>query len=169
MHIIGRYVLLFVIYSFLGALAETLFRLVTEHHLYGINGFLYLPMFPIYGAGAILIILFLKPLTRNPALLFVVSALVATILEFIAHWLIELLFGVRIWDYSHKPFNLEGRVSLDTSLGFGMAAVLLVFFIHPFFDSLLRRLSKRVTIVAALLAIVVLVSDIITSSLRLLG
>jgi len=163
MHKLGQYTLFFLIYSFLGAIGETLFRLLTEHQLYGINGFLHLPIMPIYGFGAILIIALLGSRIRHPLLLFGIGVLLTTILEFVSHWLIEAVLGVRIWDYSQKPLNLDGRVSLDTSIGFGVAALLLVYFIHPQISRVLKRLPKQTTMIAAAIVWVVVSADFISS------
>ena len=163
LYIFGRYVWYFLIYSFLGAVVETLYRLVTEHQLYGVHGFLHLPIFPIYGIGALLIITILAKRVRHIVPLFFLGALLATVLEFAAHLLIQIIFGERIWDYSNVPFNLDGRISLYSSIGFGVAAVLLVHFIHPFLEKKFDRLPKKVNIVVAIVVIAVLLVDIITS------
>lgn len=145
----SKYVIFFLIYSLLGAVVETLFRLVIDHQLYGIHGFLHLPLFPIYGFGAILIIKLLKPHVRHPIPLFITGALLASTLEFIGSWLIEVVFGDRIWDYGSMPFNLDGRVSLYSSIGFGLGAIVLVYFIHPRVEKLIGRLPKLPTIVCS--------------------
>ena len=159
----GRYIWFFLIYSLLGAAVETLFRLVTEHHLYGIHGFLHLPIFPIYGIGALLIIILLKGRVRHIVPLFFIGALVATGLEFIAHWLIEIVFNEKIWDYSNTPFNIDGRVSLISSIGFGVASVLLVHFIHPWLDKQFNRLPNRINIIVAVIVVLGLSIDIVSS------
>ena len=159
----GRYVWYFLIYSFLGAIVETVFRLVTEHQLHGVHGFLHLPIFPIYGVGALLIIFILRNRVRHIVPLFFVGALIATALEFSAHWLIEVIFHERIWDYSHVPFNLDGRIGLLNSVGFGVAAVFLVHFIHPWLEKQFKRVPDRINIIVAIIVFVVLLTDIVWS------
>jgi len=168
-YITGKYILFFLVYSVVGALIETLVRLVTEHQLYGIHGFLHLPLFPIYGLGALLIITLLGTHVRHPVPLFFAGAFLATVLEFVGHWIIEVVFGDRIWDYKSLPFNLDGRISLYSSIGFGMAAVLLVHFIHPRVEKLVNRLPKRATIVLAAVVSVLLLTDFIYTVVERLG
>jgi len=160
---IGRYIWFFLIYSLLGAFVETLFRLITEHRLYGVHGFLHLPIFPIYGIGALLIIFVLRNRVRHIVPLFFAGALLATGLEFIAHWLIETVFHERIWDYSSSPFNIDGRISLVSSIGFGLAAVLLVYFIHPWLEKMFDRLPNRVNVIVAIVVVLGLSIDIVSS------
>ena len=165
----SKYVLFFLIYSILGAVIETLFRLVIDHQLYGVHGFLHLPLFPIYGFGAILIIKLLKPRIRHPVPLFISGALLASTLEFAASWLIELVFGDKIWNYGSMPFNLYGRVSLYSSLGFGLGAIVLVYFVHPIIEKLVKRLPKIPTIAIAATVLVVLLTDFVFSVIERLN
>lgn len=165
----GRYIIYFLIYSFLGAVGETIFRLFTEQQLYGIQGFLYFPIMPIYGIGAILAILLLRKYRRHPVWLFIVGTVLASLLEFIVHWLIEVTFNIRIWDYSHKPFNLDGRIALVNSLAFGLATVVLVYLIHPFISSRIQKLKRRTVIVAATTTAVIIVTDTVLSAMKYLG
>ncbi|MFZ3010173.1 MAG: putative ABC transporter permease [Candidatus Microsaccharimonas sp.] len=166
---IGKYVLFFLIYSLLGVVVETIYRLITEQQLYGAHGFLHLPLFPIYGFGALLIILLLRTHVRHPIWLFFAGAFLATVLEFVGHWLIEVVFGDRIWDYKSLPFNLDGRISLYSSVGFGLGAVLLVHVIHPRLEKLVNRLPKRPTIIIASVVLTVLVTDFVLTVIERLG
>jgi uncharacterized membrane protein len=162
----GKYVLYFLIYSLLGGVIEILYRLATEHQLYNVHGFLHLPLFPIYGFGALLIIKLLGTHVRHPIPLFVVGAVIATALEFVGHWLIEVIFGDRIWDYKNIPLNLEGRVNLYSSIGFGLAAVLLVHFIHPRVEKIVGLLPKRPLIALSVVILAVLLTDFIWSAIE---
>jgi len=169
MYTLGKYILFFVTYSLLGAFAETLFRLITEHHLYGIHGFLHLPLFPIYGFGALLIIRLLRKQVRHPVPLFILGALLCTVLEFVANWLLEVIFGNRIWDYSNVPFNFYGRISLYSSIGFGLGAILLVHFIHPALEKLVNHLPRRAVIIGATVILAVLLTDFVWTVVERLG
>ena len=168
-YVFSKYVLFFLIYSLLGAVVETLFRLVVDHRLYGIHGFLHLPLFPIYGFGALLIIFVLRHRVRHPIPLFFSGALLATTLEFIGSWLIEAIFDDRIWDYSNMPFNLYGRVSLISSIGFGLGAILLIYFVHPKVEKLINRIPKMPTVVIASGVLVVLLTDFVISVIERLN
>lgn len=163
-YIVAQYIVLFLIYSIVGSIFETLYRLITEHRLYGIHGFLHIPILPIYGFGAILIILLLEKIYRKPLLLFIVAATLASLIEFVTHWLIEVLFHIKIWDYSGDPFNIAGRVDLYSSVGFGLLAVLLVNVIHPFFSRIIvRRIPMTVTITLAVVIVAAILLDTIIS------
>jgi len=165
MYALGRYTLYFIIYSLLGALGETLFRFITEERLYGVNGFLHLPILPIYGFGA-LIIIFIAKKVKHPIPLFFAGTLAASILEFVASWLIEIIFHERIWDYTAKAFDLQGRISLETSIIFGIGGLVVVYGIHPLLIKYIARIPKRIVIVLAIVALGILATDITLTSVQ---
>jgi uncharacterized membrane protein len=166
MHPVTKYILLFFIYSLIGVIVEIVFGLIVDQRINGvIYGFLLLPIMPIYGFGAAFV-LFMRRYLRNPVTLFIGSVLVMTFFEFISHWLFQMLLGIQFWDYSNKPFNIEGRVSLDSSIGFGVAAVLLVYVIHPWILRLLSKISKRLSIVLAILASIILLVETVSSVVK---
>lgn len=169
MNTIAKYILYFIFYSALGGIAETLYRLATEHQLYGVHGFLHLPILPIYGVGALMIIVLLSPRIKHPAALFVLAALLASIVEFVAHWLIEVIFGVWIWGYENNSFNLFGRVSLISSIAFGFAALLIVYLIHPRLVAITKRLPKKVIAIAATILGGIVLVDIVISVVQRLS
>ena len=76
-------------------------------------GLLFGPFSPIYGVGTVLITLFLYKLTnKNFIIIFIVSALIGGCFEYLASLYLETCFGVRSWDYSHLPLNIDGRISI---------------------------------------------------------
>ena len=50
--------------------------------------------------------------------------LLATLLEYLTGIAMMRLFGSLWWDYSHKPFNYKGILCLESSVGWGVLAVL---------------------------------------------
>lgn len=121
--IIFDLILWFIIYSFLGWVFEEILGSVKNKKLVN-RGFMSGPYCPIYGFGALVYIGLLQ-LTDNPFLLFFAGGFLACTLEYVTSYLMEKLFGARWWDYSDKPFNLNGRVYLNGFLTFAIAAALM--------------------------------------------
>ena len=48
-------------------------------------------------------------------------------LEYVASFVMEKLFGSVFWDYSEKPLNLQGRICLQYSLYWGFLGLLLIY------------------------------------------
>ena len=135
----------FFVYSFLGWLWETAYVSVRKKKFVN-RGFINGPLCTIYGMGAVSIYLILKPFGDNLAVLYIGGVVVATILEYITGWLMEKIFHTRWWDYSHRKYNLQGYISLGTSLGWGVFTVLLfevlqpaVYMVYGFISSENRR------------------------------
>ena len=62
------------------------------------RGILYGPWLPIYGVGA-LGIYAMKPFKKNPAVLFLLSAGITGVVEYIIGWIAIHCFGMHLWDY----------------------------------------------------------------------
>lgn len=138
-----RWFLLFLLYSFLGWTAETLFCSIPKGRFVE-RGFLRGPVCPIYGTGALLVLLLLAPWTGHPVLVFLLGAVLTSVLEYVTSFLMELLFHTRWWDYSNRPWNLNGRICLRNSLLFGVMGLALTLWIHPLFRSLVDRIPPAV-------------------------
>lgn len=120
---------LFLIYSFIGWMFEVLYAFVDQKKLVN-RGFLIGPLVPIWGAGALLITIILKD-EDNIFNIVLWSAFIGTFLEYVVNYLMEKIFKARWWDYSHLPFNINGRVWLGASFFFGLGGVLVVKLINP--------------------------------------
>ena len=75
----------------------------------------------------------------------------------------EALFKVRYWDYSGKPFNLNGHICLTCSLAWGAFSVLLVKVLHPPFEDLVLRLPAFLADALACVLTVYFTADTVRS------
>ena len=140
---IENYILLFFTCAFLGWLMEVACKLVQLRRFIN-RGFLIGPYCPIYGFGAVLITALLSRSADSPAAVFALAMLVSAVLEYLTSYAMEKLFHARWWDYSHKPFNLNGRVCLSTLVPFGLMGLAMVYLVQPFFFRLYDCLPGRV-------------------------
>ncbi|MGM9537786.1 MAG: hypothetical protein ACI3VN_05590, partial [Candidatus Onthomonas sp.] len=95
------------------------------------RGFLAGPICPIYGAGALIMVLFLSPLESHPVLLYLTACVVMSAWEYLVAWLLETTTHVKYWDYSHLPWNLHGRICLTVSMWWGVLAFFALRVLHP--------------------------------------
>ena len=126
-----RWFLVFVLYSFLGWLCETIFCSVPARKFVN-RGMLMGPFCPIYGFGALLVIALLMPVADTLWLLYICGVLVTSVLEYLVGFGLERLFHMKWWDYSDHKLQLHGRVCLTNSLLFGLLVVVVMRFVHPF-------------------------------------
>lgn len=121
--------LIFMSYAFGGWLMEVCISLVQRRKLVN-RGFLVGPICPIYGVGALLLSLVVRP-DESPLVIFCVAVVGSAILEYIVSYFMEKLFRVRWWDYTERPFNLNGRICLESVLCFGIFGIIILKIINP--------------------------------------
>ena len=137
MLLVCKYYILYILYSFLGWILEVIVTFIKSKKIVN-RGFLIGPYCPIYGKGALLIILLLNKYENDVIALFVMAVVVCSIIEYIASYLLEKLFNTRWWDYSNIKFNINGRVCLQNLVAFGIFGVILLKYINPFLFSLIN-------------------------------
>ena len=150
----------FVIYSFLGWILESIFRSFCEKKLIN-TGFLIGPICPIYGAGAIIMLLFMGQLKGKTIVLFFVSMLVLTVWEYVVGVFLEKVFKTKYWDYSDHKINIKGRVCLSNSICWGILGVVFVKYIHPFVEKELQFVNPTILkIVIGVISIIFIIDTI---------
>lgn len=120
----------FLLYAFIGWCIEVVFCSVNTGKFVN-RGFLNGPVCPIYGFGAVIVVVLLTPLQDNVILLFIFSVLLTSLLELVTGFLLKKLFHTSWWDYSKQPFNIGGYVCLKFSLLWGIACLFLMKLLHP--------------------------------------
>ena len=156
--------LLLILYSFLGWCGEMVYCSLAHWRLCEKRGFLNGPLCPIYGHGALLVLLILRGGCGSPVLTFLLGGLLTTALEYVTSWAMEKLFHMRWWDYSNRFCNLGGRVCLLNSTLFGLASVALCHWLSPIVNGWilgLFDLGVAVPLAAVLLALYL--ADIVLS------
>ncbi|MDA3973965.1 putative ABC transporter permease [Enterococcus thailandicus] len=154
-----RVVLLFFIYSFVGWLWETVYcSIKAKHFVY--RGFLVGPITPIYGFGILGVLYFIEPFQSNLVLLYVLSTILVTILEYLTSFGLEKLFHATWWDYHDVPLNINGRVALPVSLFWGVGCVLIVKVIHPHILILERFLAEHFSFYLPVILIGLIMMDL---------
>jgi len=120
------------------------------------NHFLFTFFCPMYGIGGLLISIFIKNI-NNYLLIFILSLVIATIVEYTTSYLMETIFKVRWWDYKSKKINFQGRISLITSIEFGILGVII-----KIIDNYLNYSFKYGYIVLIIILIDLIISTIYT-------
>lgn len=158
---IKLYFILYIIYSFIGWVIEVI-ATSKDNKGFVNRGFLIGPYCLIYGTCALLMILIL-PNQENIFLLFLMSLLICSISEYLTSYVIEKLFKARWWDYSSRRFNLNGRICLKMSLGFGLLGVILVRYVNPFITSYLIKIPNNIVDIIFYILIIIFAIDNIIS------
>lgn len=139
-------ILYFLIYSFIGWCLETIYAYIVFKHFVK-RGFLYGPICPIYGFGAILLIFNLRNIKDgNNIAKFLISMISFSMFEYVASFLLEILFHQRWWDYTNEFMNFQGRICLTFSLLWGIIGILFINIIHPWVKNNINRLTIHISI-----------------------
>lgn len=125
----SQWVLFFFIYSFIGWVWESCYVSVRKHRWVN-RGFMHGPMLPLYGSGALVVLVSTISVRENMALVFLLGMLAATVLEYFTGAAMERIFHVRYWDYSNQKLNIHGYICVSSSLCWGGFSVLLVRVVH---------------------------------------
>lgn len=162
---IETYFLLFISYAFLGWCMEVGCKYVQFGKFIN-RGFLIGPYCPIYGWGAIAITILLKRYTYDPLVLFIMSTLVCSIIEYFTSYFMEKKYHARWWDYSSKKFNINGRICLETLIPFGILGLFIMYVTNPMLFKIYQLMSKIVVhIISITLFIIFIVDNIISSNI----
>ncbi|MBQ8659475.1 MAG: putative ABC transporter permease [Bacilli bacterium] len=143
-YILAKYFLLFILFSFFGWCMEVVVTLSTTKKLVN-RGFLVGPVCPIYGCGGVLLTLLLRKYISDALVLFVMSLIICSVLEYFTSYLMEKMFKARWWDYSKKKFHVNGRICLENCIAFGLLGLFIVKFVTPFFSGIIDN-SPRIVI-----------------------
>lgn len=145
---VSQWALLFFLCSFAGWCWEVALYALRERRFVN-RGFLAGPILPIYGFGALCILVVCMPVRGSLVGIALTGMLAATALEYAAGAAMEALFHVRYWDYSDQPMNLHGHVSLLSAMTWAAFSVLLVRGIHPLVQPMLSRAAPLLAGIAA--------------------
>jgi uncharacterized membrane protein len=152
----------FIIYSFIGWFYESVLCSVSERKLIN-RGFLSGPVCPVYGFGALAVLIVLDGRTDSMIVLFLAALILTCTLEYITSYILEKLFNAKWWDYSARRFNINGRVCLEGALVFGVMSVLLIKYIHPLIVRLIGLLPPDILMLACVIVFAAFILDTIVT------
>ncbi|MCL1831765.1 MAG: putative ABC transporter permease [Oscillospiraceae bacterium] len=166
----GYWLFLFFTFSVMGWFLESVVESVNHKRVIN-RGSLSGPYIPIFGIGGVLFSSVGPPIRdsySNPlisiALVFFVGALLATALEYLVGSIMERLFKRQFWDYSTMKltaqFTYKNRISLVSSLFFGVCALFVTFFLYDAVITHARALDFRVVVIVNVVMTAVMGTDI---------
>ncbi len=140
---IWRILAYFIIYSVLGYIIETIYGMITKGVWESRQSFLYGPFCGIYGLGAVVMIICLHKFTRKFNTLFVGGFIVGSIVEYVVSFVGEMLLGVKWWDYSNMPLNINGRICVYFSVFWGFLGIYLIASLNPKVDKIINWIKSK--------------------------
>ena len=164
--IILKLLMYFIIYSFFGWILESTLKTYMQKKPVN-SGFLYGPLCPIYGIGALIMLAFLEKFKSNIILLFIIGFIILSIWEYIVGLLLEKIFHTKYWDYSQNKFNIQGRVCLMNSIFWGILGVIFIQYIHPFISMHVSNIPQNILIITTLTITIIIIIDLIITIIKI--
>ena len=121
---------------------ENITCLITTGNIESRKGFIIGPFCPIYGVGAILLIMLLgnnKKIFKT----FLLGAIIGSSFEYFSSYVMQALYGIKFWDYSNSFMNLNGRTNLMYAFCWGVLSVLLIFVVEPIIKKLINSFKSK--------------------------
>ena len=125
----------------IGLQHEEIFTLIMDKELVN-RGFLYGPYLPVYGFGAVFIVILLRKYKKYPLFFFFACMMLTGIVEYVTGALLMEIFEKRWWDYTGLFLNINGYICLRSLLTFAIGGLLLVYIIEPIVSYLIKTKSK---------------------------
>ena len=138
-----QWILFFYCYCFLGWCIESSIVSFKQKRLVN-RGFLHGPMLPIYGSGAIMVLICTIPVKEHVALVYFFGMIGATLLEYITGYAMEKILKVRYWDYSNRFMNLNGHICFVSSLFWGVLSIFMTYVVHGNVEKIILEIPKNI-------------------------
>ena len=135
-----HWITFFYIYCFFGWIFESTYVSLKKRHFVN-RGFLRLPMLPLYGTGAVMMLWVSLPVKDNLFLVYLFGVIAATALEYVTGYVMEQLFKMKYWDYSSQRLQINGYICLTSSIAWGFLTIFLTEIIHQPVASLVLALN----------------------------
>ena len=153
--------LFFLLTSFIGWGYEIFLEVVIYRWGYSDRGVLTGPYCPVYGFGAMALLLCLYRLMKTrmlvckipitPVLVFAGIVGITTVIELAASYVMEWTAGSWMWDYNRFTPNFQGRIALNPSLRFGAGGMVFLYLLYPCFQRCVSKTADRTVHVLALI------------------
>lgn len=133
---------MFFIFCNIGWVQESTIESV--YHRRPINrGFLKGPYIPIYGIGGMTMLIVCMPFRENGLAVYFVGLLSCTVLEYWVGWFMETMFHKQFWDYSMLRFTYKNRISLLSSLFWGLLSLFMVYILYGIMDAIVSACDPK--------------------------
>ncbi len=153
-----QWLFFFYFYCFFGWCFESTYVSIKSRKLTN-RGFMRGPFLPIYGSGAIMMLVVSMPFHDNIVLTYIAGCIGATALEYVTGVTMEALFKVRYWDYSKNKFNFQGHICLGSTLAWGVLTIVMTEFVHVPVEKFVLSIPSQVLTIVTLVLTVCIVAD----------
>ena len=118
-----------------------------------------LPFCVIYGFGVFIACYLFAPIQHNYAALYVWGCIGATVFEYIVAMAMMKLFGEVWWNYDHLKFNYKGILCLESTLAWGLLALIIFGYFNIRLESFVMHINHRYVMIMGTALPIMYVTD----------
>ena len=153
-----QWLFFFYFYCFFGWIFESTYVSIKSRKFVN-RGFMRGPFLPIYGSGAIMMLVVSMPFQDNIFLTYIAGCIGATVLELVTGVAMEALFKVRYWDYSNQKFNYKGHICLSSTVAWGFLTILMTELVHKGVEKIVFAIPVTVVNAVTMVVTVYIIID----------
>lgn len=162
---LDKLIWIFLISALVGDIIETIFVWATAGVLMSRSSVLYGPFSIVWGLGGAFATALLYPLKeKNDRFVFVGGFLLGGVYEYTCSVFTEYVLGTVFWDYSHLPFNINGRINLLYCFFWGIAAIFWVKVLYPFASKYIEKIPPVAGKVLTTIIVAIMIFDMVISA-----
>lgn len=160
---------LFLIGSLLGDITETIFCRLDGGVWMSRSSLVWGPFSIVWGFAIVLATMLLyKDRSKPDRHIFLIGTILGGAYEYVCSVLAEIVLGQSFWDYSSMPLNLGGRINLLYCFFWGIAAVVWLKGLYPFFSRWIEKIPKIAGYIATWILVVFMAADMLVSAAALI-
>ena len=152
--------------SFIGDIIETVYVFLTAHVLMRRSSLVIGPFSIVWGLGAVILTLVLSKVKKqNNLSIFIAGFFFGGAFEYLCSVFTEVFFGMKFWDYSYMPFNIDGRTNLLFMIFWGIVSVLWFHYAYPPISRFIEKIPPILGSVLAIAIALFFLSDSIVTAM----
>jgi len=158
----------FIIGAFVGWMLECVFKFFSKNFA-KTPGILNTPFCILYGLGTVVLSMIINRITNNIWLLFLLSMIVLTIMEYVTFILLKKIYNVQLWDYNDMTFSINEKVCLEFAVIWGVLGALYIKYLLPILTNFFFEAQGVALTFSLELLLAIVIADFIYSSYVLIN
>lgn len=159
---------IFYIGSFAGVIVETIWCRVTNGFFENRTALILEPLNPIYGLGAVFLLLLTRFKKKNTIFLFILCMIIGGTFEWLCSFFQEIIYGTVSWKYYSDTFGIFERTSLVYSVFWGILGIVYIRFFYPFISTKIECIPNKTGKILTIFLSILILFDIVFSSCAVL-
>ena len=162
---IDKLVWVLFISSLIGDIIETIYVFLVSHIFMRRSSLVLGPFSLVWGLGSVILTVALSRVKRrNNISIFISGFFFGGVFEYLCSVFTEVFFGMKFWDYSYMPFNIDGRTNLLFMFFWGIVALVWFRFIYTPLSKTIEKIPPVTgTVLAFIITAFFVCNGIVTS------